>query len=83
MRLPLNTDILQNSTYYRLVFGFQPLSKVEGGSLIEVRLGKYGQGVGKGGDGDDNMVIVYFLLGVAGILLAVWLVLTIIRIKYG
>lgn len=33
-------------------------------------------------DFDGNMMIVYFLLGVAGVLFIVWIILTIVRIKY-
>lgn len=31
---------------------------------------------------DSNLIIVYFLLGVAGVLFIIWIVLTVIRIKY-
>lgn len=51
--------------------------------MIEVKLGKLGEGIEIGPNVDNNMVIVYFLLGVAAILLIVWLILTILRIKYG
>jgi hypothetical protein len=50
-----------------------------GNIRLELSVGDYST---SSGEIDSNLIIVYFLLGVAGVLFIIWIVLTVIRIKY-
>lgn len=78
-KLALSKEALYftNGEPRKMIFGLY--TDQPGKIRLEMSVGDYST---SSSEMDSNLIIVYFLLGVAGVLFIIWIVLTVIRIKY-